>query len=192
MMAAPLALLMLSAWTVPVPDAIGLRPMLLESIGCSPLFLTLMAATLLYAVALLRRVAHAFDWLTAAIALLVVVGPNTTGLARPYTLARVAARSAGCVAFGGGGPPSKRSLCHARHAFGLGGHMRYLATGNRRALGGAILFHLLLLAMLLIGTVLRDRAARFLERAAVVVLLAACGYVMSGEAERRLLRCLCC
>ena len=57
--------------------------MLLESIGCSPLFLALMAATLLYAVALLRRVAHAFDWLTAAIALLVVVGPNTTGLAGP-------------------------------------------------------------------------------------------------------------
>ena len=58
--------------------------------------------------------------------------------------------------------------------------------------GGAILFHLLLLAMLLIGTVLRDRAARFLERAAVVVLLAACGYVMSGEANAACSRRLCC
>ena len=64
MMAAPAALLLLSTWTVVVPNVIGLRPMLMESIGCTPLFLTLMAATLLYAVALLRRIPGSFECLT--------------------------------------------------------------------------------------------------------------------------------
>ena len=49
---------------------------------------------------------------------------------------------------------------------------------------GAIPVHLLLFAMLLIGAVLRDRVAQFLQRMAVVGILAACVFVLSGEAER--------
>ena len=39
--------------------------------------------------------------------------------------------------------------------------------------------------MLLIGAVLRDRVARFLQRAAVLGILIACDFVLSGEAERQ-------
>ena len=38
--------------------------------------------------------------------------------------------------------------------------------------------------MLLIGAVLRDRVARFLQRMAVLGILIACVFVLSGEAER--------
>ena len=86
MMAAPLGLLLLSTWTFSVPESINLRRMLLDACGCSPLFLTLVAVTALYAVALVRRVPHAVHWLTMATALLVVVGPSTDGFHGPCTL----------------------------------------------------------------------------------------------------------
>ena len=184
MMAAPLALVLLSTWTLPVPYAINLRPMLLKSVGCTPLFVTLMAATLLYAVALLRGVAHAFDWLTAAIALLVVVGPRTTGFARPYELRAwplvllAALQLGAAVRYRSGAYSILAAVWAIAAACLVWPHdfaMRF---------GGAIPAHLLLMAMLLIGAVLRDRAARFLQRAAIVGMLAACAYAMSGEADR--------
>ena len=48
---------------------------------------------------------------------------------------------------------------------------------------GAIPAHLLLFAMLLIGAVLRDHVARFLQRMAVLGIVTGCIFVLSGEAE---------
>ena len=88
MMAAPLGLLLLSTWTFTVPESINLRRMLLDACGCSPLFLTLVAVTALYAVALLRRVPHALHWLTMATAAFVVVGPTTGSFRGPLRCRR--------------------------------------------------------------------------------------------------------
>jgi hypothetical protein len=183
MMATPLSLLMLSTWTAPVPYAIGLRPMLLESIGCSPLFLTLMAATLLYTVAWMRGVRQAVHWLTAAIALLVVVGPHTTGLAGPYSLCTwplVLLAALQLVV-----TIHRRSGVHAMLAAvsTIGAACIAWPQDFATRWGGAIPVHLLLLAALLIGAVLRDRAARFLQQAAVLGVLAVCVYAISGDAE---------
>jgi hypothetical protein len=49
---------------------------------------------------------------------------------------------------------------------------------------GAIPAHLLLFAMLLIGALLRDRMAQFLQRMAVAGILCGCVFVLSGEAQR--------
>jgi hypothetical protein len=84
MMAAPVGLVLLSTWTLSVPESINLRPMLLGACGCSPLFLTLVAVTVLYAVALARRVPHALPWLTLATAGFMVVGPSTGDFRGPY------------------------------------------------------------------------------------------------------------
>jgi hypothetical protein len=182
MMAAPAALLLLSTWTVVVPNVIGLRPMLLESIGCTPLFLMLMAATLLYAVGLLRRVPHAFEWLTAAIALLVIVGPATIGIDGPYSLhtwplVLLAVLQLGAaIRFRSGA----HSMTAAVSAIAAG--CIYWPHEVAIRWGGAIPAHLVLLAMLLIGAVLHDRAAKFLQRAAIVGILLASAFVMSGEA----------
>jgi hypothetical protein len=172
-------------WTTPgMPEAINLRPMLLESIGCTPLFLTLMAATLLYAVALLRRVAGAFHWLTAAIALLVVVSPGTLDFSGRITL-----HAWPLVLLA-----AMQIVMAVRASSGL--HAMLAATFVIAAAciawpqllvlryGGAIPFHALLLAMLLIGALFNDRAARALRRLSMAAIAFACLYVMSGEAER--------
>ena len=87
MMAAPLGLLALATWTFDsIPDSINLRRMLLDSCGCSPLFLTLLAVTVLYAAALVRGVPLALHWLTMAAALLVLVGPATGGFWEKWSL----------------------------------------------------------------------------------------------------------
>ncbi len=184
MMAAPAALLLLSTWTVVVPNVIGLRPMLLESIGCTPLFLTLMAATLLYAVGLLRRTPSAFEWLTAAIALLVVIGPATTGFDGPYSLHAWPLVLLTVLQLGAA--IGYRSGAHSMTAavLAIAAACIYWPQEFGMRWGGAIPAHLVLLAMLLIGVVLHDRAARFLQWVAIVGILLASTFVMSGEAEQ--------
>ena len=86
MMAAPLGLLLLSTWTFTVPESIGLRPMLLDACGCSPLFLTLVATTALYAAALVRRVPHALHGLTMATAAVCRDRSQHSGFSGPFTL----------------------------------------------------------------------------------------------------------
>jgi hypothetical protein len=184
MMAAPLGLLWLSTWTVAVPKAIGLRPMLLETIGCTPLFITLVAAALFYAVTLLRRVPNAFGWLTASLALLVVVGPTTTDIDGPFSprawpLVLLAALQLGAaVRQGNGAHAMLAAICAIAAACVLWRQPFAMHWG------GALPAHLLLLAMLLIGAVLKDRAAQFLQRAAIVAILLSCLFAMSGQAER--------
>jgi hypothetical protein len=183
MMAAPLGLLLLSTWTFRVPESINLRQMLLDACGCSPLFLTLLAVIALYALALARRVPHALHWLTLAAAMLVVVGPITVGF---HDLSAPRAWPLGLLT-------AMQLIAAVRYRSGLHGLLAAIcaiaalcitwpAIGTRYF--GAIPVHLLLFAMLLTGAILRDRVARFLQRLAVLGILMACVFVMSGEAER--------
>ncbi len=184
MMAAPVGLLLLSTWTLAVPNVIGLRPMLHETIGCTPLFLTLMAVVLLYAAALVRRVPHAFDWLRASLALLVVVAPDTVDLDGPFALRAwplvllVALQLAATIRYRSGA----HAMLMAVAAIAAACIVWPQTIGMRW--GGAIPAHLLLLAMLLIGALMHDRAARFLQRAAILAIMVACGWVMSGDGEQ--------
>ncbi|MGO9111798.1 MAG: hypothetical protein ACLP9L_21435 [Thermoguttaceae bacterium] len=185
MMAAPLGLLLLSTWTfAAIPESINLRRMLLDACGCSPLFLTLLAVTALYAVALVRRLPHAVHWLTMATAVLVVVGPSTESFRGPFSLQvwplvlLTAIQLCAAIRY----RSSLHSLLTAVCAIAL------LCVAWPEAIGtryyGAISAHLLLFAMLLIGAVLRDRVAQFLQRMAVLEILFGCVFVLSGEAER--------
>jgi hypothetical protein len=183
MMAAPVALLLLSTWTVVVPNVIGLRPMLLKTIGCTPLFITLLASTLLYAVCLLRRVSHAFGWLTATIAVLIVIGPKTVSFDLPYSLhawplVLLAVMQLGvAIRYRSGAHSMMAAVCAIAAA------CVFWPQEFAMRWGGAIPAHLVLLAMLLIGAFLRDWATRFLQRTAIVVILLASGFVMTGEAD---------
>ena len=51
-------------------------------LGCSPLFLALVAATVFYAFALVRRVPLALEALSLSLLALAVVGPTTLNLER--------------------------------------------------------------------------------------------------------------
>jgi hypothetical protein len=185
MMVMPLGLLLLSTWTFTgIPESISLRRMLLDSCGCSPLFLTLVAVTAVYFVALLRRVPHALHWLTAAAAALVVVGPSTGGFQGPCTiqawpLAIVAAIQLYAAIRQRSG---LHSLLAAVSVIALLCIAWPEAIGRRYC--GAFPVHLLLFAMLLIGAVLHDGVARFLQRMALPGILCVCAFVLSGEAER--------
>ena len=184
MMAAPLGLLVLSTWTFTIPESINLRCMLLDSCGCSPLFLTLVAVTALYAVALLRRVLHALHWLTMTTAAFVVVGPTTGAFRGPFSLQAWPLMLLATMQFYAAirNRSGLHSLLTAVFAIAALCITWPQAIGTRYY--GAIPAHLLLFAMLLIGAALRDHVAQFLQRTAVLGILAACAFVLSGQAER--------
>jgi hypothetical protein len=184
-MAAPSGLLLLSTWTFAgIPESINLRTLLLHACGCSPLFLTLMAVTVLYAVATLRRVPQAVHWLTMAVSLLVVIGPTTSSFNGPWTLRAWPLVLLAAMQF----------FAAVRYQSGLHALLTAICAIAAMcitwpdAIGtfwlGAIPAHLLLLSMLLIGALLRDQVARFLEGMAVAGIVFACVFVLSGEAER--------
>jgi hypothetical protein len=183
-MAAPLGLLLLSTVSFHVPEAINLRRMLSETCGCSPLFLTLVAVTVMYVLALIRRVPHAVHWLTVAVTLFVVVSPGTDDFRQPYSfrawpMVLLAVMQLIAAVRG-------RSGLHSLLAAGCG--IAGLCIIWPQAIGtrwyGAIPAHLLLLSMLLIGALLRDPFSRVVQRLAVLGLLCASAFVLSGEAER--------
>jgi len=185
MMAAPLGLLLLSTWTfAAIPESINLRRMLLDACGCSPLFLALVAVTALYVAAVLRRVPHALHWLAVAAAMFIVIGPSTDSFRGPYTLRAwplaplAALQLYAAIRYRSG----LHSLLTAACAVAALCIIWPQAIGTRYY--GAIPAHLLLFAMLLIGAVLRDRVARFLQWMAVLGVVIGCLLVFSGQAER--------
>ena len=144
-------------------------------LGGTPLYLTVLASAGFYAYAALRRVPLATEALTAALAALAVVGPGTLDLdgltpARPLPLLAVAALQlgiglrrrdawrcllgAGCLA--------------ACAAIGFGG-----TGGGVGALRNPIAFHLVLLAVLVIGATFDDPFGRFLRFVGAVMALMA-------------------
>ena len=143
-----------------------------------------MAVTALYAVALVRRVPHALHWLTMATATARAGRPEHGQFPGKMFAAGVAAGAAGRDAV----------VAAIRYRSGLHGLLAAVcaiaavcifwpqAIGTRWF--GAIPVHLMLFAMLLIGAVLHDRVARFLQRIAVLGMPLACLFIWSGEAER--------
>jgi hypothetical protein len=138
---------------------------------------------LLYAVCLLRRVANAFAWLTAAIGLLVIVGPATRSFDGPYSLQAwplvllAVLQLGAAVRYRSGAHSMTAALCAIAAA------CIFWPQELAMRWGGAIPAHLALLAMMLIGAVLHDRAARFLQKAAFAAILLFSIFVMSGGAD---------
>ena len=170
-----------STWTFAVPEPINLRQMLLAACGCSPFFLTILGATALYAIALLRRVAHAFHWLTVAVALLVMVGPTTGSFHGPLCLHAWPLALLAAIQF----------FAAIRYRSGLNALLTAVCAIAALCIAwpdaiwarwfGAIPAHLFLFAMLLIGALIRDRMSRFLQ----VVAIRECSSLAASSSRAR-------
>lgn len=173
-MIVPIALVVLASGG-PRPEVAHLdfRPMLVDALGAGPLCLTLIGAATFYVVALLRRVPTAVDFLTAALAALVVCGPRTVDL---DTL--VAPQALPLVLIG---------LLQAAITLRAHSSARLLVAISCLMVAAAAVFrdempvaqskllavHSALLTVLVIGAVFRDGFAQFLQDLGAVLLLGA-------------------
>jgi hypothetical protein len=171
---APIGLLVLSI-TGPADqiDDLGFLDRFMTTLRASPLLVTLIAVGGFYALATLRRVPHAADALTAALALWVVVGPQTVGprsLAAPQALPLVAI---GLVQLGLAVARGSSIRCLA--AVGALAAATVIRFGEYPLLGyrGPVVSHVALAAVLVIAAVFGDRFARVLRHAGAVLLLGA-------------------
>jgi hypothetical protein len=152
-------------------------------LGCSPLFLALIATVVFYAIALVRRVPEALGALTLSLLALTVVGPSTLSLdglliaaPQPQPLLALAVLQ---LWLGWSGRQSGRCLFGAT----------CLVTGLTLSLGktdsvpfqGLIALHLALAALLALGALFDDRLGRFLRRASAVLLTLSCLLAVPGD-----------
>jgi hypothetical protein len=140
-------------------------------LGGTPLYLTLLAAAGFYVYAALRSVPRAYDALSAAMVTLAFVAPETLdlgGLVPPRVLPILAAavvqtalglrdRHAWRCLIGSAGLVSSAMI--ARGPIGAASHQ------------APAVFHLVLIAVLVIGAVFDDRLGRFLRTAGAVMTL---------------------
>src|SRR5262249_55213592 len=153
------------------------------ALGGDPLYLTLLASTAFYVYAALRRAPGASEGLTAALAALAVVGPETLIHGQPtapHPLPILAAAMLQLVL----GVRHRQSWRCLLGAAGLALFVTLLlpATGNVHALRWFIAFHLALLAILIIGAIFDDAFARVLRiSGAAVVLLAGLAAMFAGH-----------
>lgn len=172
-MIAPIGLLALAVTGPPQEAAdLGFLQRFHETLGASPLYLTLLAAIVFYAVAMARRVSGASIGLTVALAALAVCGPRTFGAATtaepvglPILLA-AALQLAIAVKKRDARPCLLAACCLVA---GLWVDLRETAF---TACGGLLPLHMLLAAVLLIGAVFRGRLAVLLQRTGAVLMLA--------------------
>jgi hypothetical protein len=140
----------------------------------TPLFLTLVAATGFYMYAALRRAPMALAHVTAALGALAFVGPETRALdslVSPHVIPLLAAAVLQ-VTLG----IARRNAWHsAVGAVGLAVAIAVAlpAIPGSGAWRGASLFHLAVLAVLIVGTVFDDNAGLFLRAAAIGILFLA-------------------
>jgi hypothetical protein len=156
----------------------------MDRLGATPLFLTLLAAAGFYLYAALRGVHRATEGLTAVLAALAVVGPDTLDLdgltaLRPEPLLAAAALQMG---LGLWRRSSWRCLVGASALAAIGAFALPVGT-EVEPFRGLIGFHLGLLAMLIVGTVFDDDFARFIRGLAVVVAVMACLAVVMVQFE---------
>ena len=153
-------------------------------LGGTPLFLTLIASAGFYAYATLRRVPGALDTLSAAMVALAFVAPQTLdldGLVPPQALPILAAAMAQTVV-------GLRRRDAGRCLIGASGLVASAMIG-RGAIGGAgdpvpATFHLVLIAVLVVGAAFDDRLGRLLRTAGAVLALLGALVVMMGPVER--------
>jgi hypothetical protein len=148
--------------------------MFTAQLGATPLFLTLAASACFFLYAAIRRVPLALGHLTATLLVLTIVDPSTLelhGLVGPRPLPLLVASllqlTIGLV---------RRNAWHS--ALGAAG-LAVVATltlpvdPELPAWRGASLFHLVVLAVLIVGTVYEDAAGLLLRRAAIGLLFLA-------------------
>jgi hypothetical protein len=171
-LAAPLGLVVL-ALVGHQPDAIyrGFLEVFTARLGGSPLFLTLLAAAAFYAWAALRRVPLATEALTAALAALAVVGPETPGLdelvrPRPEPILTAALLQLGLGLRGRSAP---RCLLGTALAAGAA-----LALPDDLHLRGLLAFHVALLGILIGGAAFDDDIGKLLRSLGAALVLLAC------------------
>ncbi len=156
----------------------------ISRLGGTPLYLTLLASAGFYAYAMVRRVPLAFDAMTAAIVTLGVVAPQTLDLGelvppRALPILTAAAlqtamglrrRDAWRCLIGAGGLAASAMI--ALPATGAGSHQ------------GPVAFHLILVAVLVVGAAFDDRLGHILRAAGATMALLAALVVLSGRIER--------
>jgi hypothetical protein len=138
-------------------------------LGGDPLYLTLLASVGFYLVATLRRVPFAVEGLTAVLGMLAAIGPDPVPLL-----------AAGVVQIVAGVLCGSAWRCLVGSATVTAAATLALPPGTDLFLRGLIAFHLLFVAVLIIGAVFDDRLARVLRLAAPAASLAACLTAMSG------------
>jgi hypothetical protein len=153
------------------------------TLGCSPLFLALLAAAVFYAIALVRRVPAALGALTTALLALAVVSPSTLDLdglviaaPQPQPLLALAVLQ---LWLGWRGRRSGRCLFGA--ACLVAGLTLSLGKTDSAPFQGLIASHLALASLLALGAVFDDALARFLRLAGAVLLTLACLLAVPGD-----------
>ena len=153
-------------------------------LGGTPSYLTLLASAGFYAYAAVRRVPSAIEGLTAALALLAVVAPGTLdpdGLVPPRALPLLAI-AALQLGLGLRRRDAWRCLIGA-------GCLAACATIGTAGTGGAvhrgpIAYHLILVAVLVIGATFDDLVGRLLRGVGAAMALLACLVVLTGRSGR--------
>jgi hypothetical protein len=166
------------------PDPVyqGFLDVFRRRLGGDPLYLTLLASAAFYVYAAVRRVSPAVEALTAVLAALAFVGPDTLttgGLStpRPWPLLAAAALQ---LALGAWKRESWRCLAGSV-GLGVAATLALSAELPGSPLVPASAFHLALLAVLIVGTVFDDALARLLRLASVVLVGGVCVVVMFVE-----------
>jgi hypothetical protein len=145
-------------------------------LGGGPLFLTLVASAGFYACAAVRRVPTAVDWLTASLAALAFVGPETHQFdqlvaPQPLPLLAAAALQLGLGLW-------RRNSCRYLIGTGLAALAALSFPVEDSPVRGPLAFHAGLFVVLLVGAAFDDALARLLRIAGAVVVLVVCMVVM--------------
>jgi len=151
-------------------------------LGVDPLSLALLASAGFYGYAALRRVPLATEALTAALAALAFVGPDTLRLGELVRPQPVPILVAAVLQLGLG----LRGRSSGRCLIGAGGLMAAAALGFPGEDGGSlphglIAFHLALIAVLVVGAVFNDPLGRVLRVVGPVLVLVACSVALFGR-----------
>jgi hypothetical protein len=171
-LALPLGLLALAATGRPWLNDLAFCRQLMTTLGGSPLWLTLAAVTVFYAVAALRRTPAAFGWMTFAVAAFSVIGRQTCGIdtfAPPWGVPLLAA-GALQLAKASWTPRGPRFLLAALLIDA--GLAIELHSTPFTAYGGAAPIHLLLAVVLLIGLAFKDDFGQLLQNVGALGLFA--------------------
>jgi hypothetical protein len=169
----------------PGPDPVSQRFLLIfmSRLGCSPLFLAMMGATLFYAFALVRRVPLALAALTLSLGGLAVVSPgmlDVNGLVvsqpQPQPILALAVL---WLWLAWRGRHSGRCLFGA--ACLVAGLTFSLGQSDCAGYQALLAFHLALMALLAMGALFDDALGRLLRRASAVLLTLASLLVVPGD-----------
>ncbi len=144
-----------------------------ETLGATPLYLTLIAVTVFYALCVVRRIPHAADGLSVSLALYCVCGPATANMATligprafPFVLIAI-------VQFLMAIRQRNASRCLISVGCVLVAAAINFPATSFRAQGTLIPFHIMLAVVLLTGVVLRDKFGRFVQHVGAVLIVLA-------------------